>query len=49
VVQVCQWANDDAAAAAVTTLLTAAEPWSRRRAVAMACYGGVWPSCEVEE
>jgi len=39
---------DLSATSALRALLIAAEPWSRRRAAAMACYGGVWPSWEEE-
>jgi len=48
-VQVCMFAADESAAPALTALLIAAEPWGRRRAAALACYGGVWPSWEGEE
>jgi ankyrin repeat protein len=36
------WAKDEALEAAVTGLLVAAAPWSRRRPVAVACYGMDW-------
>jgi len=41
--------ENKSAVPALKTLLTAAEPWGRRRAAALACYAGVWPSWEEEE
>jgi ankyrin repeat protein len=40
--QVCAWVSDKSNEAALTALLTSAAPWSRRRPVALACYGDAW-------
>jgi len=47
--QVCVWTSDKIHEGSLADLLLAAEPWSRRRAAALACYAGVWPSWEGEE
>jgi len=49
-VQVCAFSfANKSTVPALRAVLTAAGPWRRRRAAALACYGGVWPSWEEEE
>jgi ankyrin repeat protein len=40
--QVCVWAGDKSKLPALRALLASAAPWSRRRPVAIACYGVEW-------
>ena len=40
--QVCGDSSDKSNEAPLRSLLLAAEPWSRRRPIAVACYSGTW-------
>jgi ankyrin repeat protein len=40
--QVCKYVSDKSAVPALRAVLASAEPWSRRRPIAIACYGVEW-------